>query len=86
MNEMLRGLGFDQVTNNKWTNGSNMMINVDPTNLDMRCYADIYRDDLYVMSMKFYITSTNLEDMKGSVEKFMRMVGKCIQVDENYKY
>lgn len=82
MNEMLRGLGFGQVTNTKWTNGENMMINVDSTNLDMRCYADIYNGDLYVMSMKFYIPHSNIEDMKKGVEKFMRMVGKCIQVDE----
>lgn len=83
MNEMLRSLGFSQVTNTKWTNGETMMINVDPANLDMRCYADIYESKHdYVMSMKFYIANTNLEDMKKSVEKFMRMVGKCIQVDE----
>ena len=43
MNEMLRGLGFGQVTNTKWTNG---------------------------------------RTMKHHVENFMRMVGKCIQVDE----
>lgn len=78
MNEMLRSLGFGKVTSNKWTNGSTMMILVNSTNLNMQCYGEI--NDL--VSVEYVIEATDLETMKRHVEKFMRMVGKCIQVDE----
>lgn len=78
MNEMLRSLGFDQVTNTKWANGENMMILVDTTCLNLRCYGDITN----LITIDYFIESTDLETMKRHVEKFMRMVGKCIQVDE----
>lgn len=78
MNEMLRSLGFGQVTNTKWTNDSTMMILVNSTNLNMQCYGEI--NDL--VSVEYVIEATDLETMKRHVEKFMRMVGKCIQVDE----
>lgn len=78
MNEMLRSLGFGQVTNTKWTNGGTMMILVNTTNLNMQCYGEI--NDL--VSVEYVIEATDLETMKRHVEKFMRMVGKCIQVDE----
>lgn len=78
MNEMLRSLGFGQVTNNKWTSGSTMMILVNTTNLNMQCYGEV--NDL--VSVEYVIEATDIETMKLHVEKFMRMVGKCIQVDE----
>lgn len=78
MNEMLRSLGFGQVTINKWTNGSAMMILVNSSNLDMRCYGEI----THLVTVEYFIKATDLETMKRHVEKFMRMVGKCIQVDE----
>lgn len=78
MNEMLRNLGFGQVTNTKWTNGKTMMILVNTTNLNMQCYGEI--NDL--VSVEYVIEATDLETMKLHVEKFMRMIGKCIQVDE----
>lgn len=83
MNEMLRGLGFNQVTNTKWTNGSTMTIEVNPTNLSMMCYGDInYNKEEYASWVEYNIKATDLETMKRHVEKFMLMVGKCIQVDE----
>ena len=78
MNEMLLSLGFDQVTNTKWTNGNTMMILVDTINLSMQCYGEI-NDSASVASITY---ATDLETIKRHVEKFMRMVGKCIQVDE----
>lgn len=78
MNEMLRSLGFGQVTNSKWTNGSTMTILVDTTSLNLRCYGDITN----LITIDYFIESTDLETMKRHVEKFMLMVGKCIQVDE----
>lgn len=78
MNEMLRSLGFGQVTNNKWTNGGVMEIRVDNETFGLRCYGYING----LVSVDYFIESTDLETMKRHVEKFMRMVGKCIQVDE----
>lgn len=78
MNEMLRSLGFDQVTNTKWINGSKMMVTINTTNLNMQCYGEIN----YLVTIEYFIESTDLETMKRHVEKFMSMVGKCIQVDE----
>lgn len=82
MNEMLRSLGFGQVTNSKWTNGSNMMIFVNCTNNDLTCFGDVGHDNDYVIEIEYIVSCTDLETMKRHVEKFMRMVGKCIQVDE----
>lgn len=78
MNEMLRSLGFGQVTNTKWTNGSTMMILVSSVDLNMQCFGDVGESAV----VTYDIESTDLETMKRHVEKFMRMVGKCIQVDE----
>lgn len=78
MNEMLRSLGFGQVTNTKWTNGSAMTILIDTTCLNLRCYGDITN----LITIDYFIESTDLETMKRYVEKFMLMVGKCIQVDD----
>lgn len=83
MNEMLRSLGFGQVTGAKWTNGETMTIEVNPINLAMVCYGDInYNKDDYSSWVEYAIKATDLETMKRHVEKFMRMVDKCIQVDE----
>lgn len=78
MNEMLRSLGFNQVTNTKWTNGSTMMILVRCTNLDLVCFGSVNN----AVEIEYWVQCTDLETMKHHVEKFMRMVGKCIQVDE----
>ena len=78
MNEMLRGLGFNQVTNNKWINGSTMMILLNPANLDLVCLGSVNN----AVEIEYSVHSADLETMKRHVEKFMRMVGKCIQVDE----
>lgn len=78
MNEMLRGLGFDQSSETKWTNGSTMMILVRPVTLDLICLGSINN----AVEIEYSILSTDLETMKRHIEKFMRMVGKCIQVDE----
>lgn len=77
MKEMLRSLGFGQVTSTKWTNGL-MRIDVDSVDLTMYCAADISVSTY----LRHTIQATDLETMKSEVEKFMRMVGKCIQVDE----
>lgn len=82
MNEMLSSLGFNKVTNTKWTNGSTMMILVNPTNLDLVCLGDVGHSDDYVIEIEYDVSCSDLETMKRHVEKFMRMVGKCIQVDE----
>lgn len=82
MNEMLRSLGFGQVTNTKWTNGKTMMILVNSTNLDLICLGDIGHGDDRIIEIEYEITHSDLETMKRHVEKFIRMVGKCIQVDE----
>lgn len=76
MNEMLRSLGFGQVTNTKWTNGSAMMILVSSDYLT--CVGDVGNS----ASIDYVVTLSGIETMKHHVEKFMRMVGKCIQVDE----
>lgn len=78
MNEMLHSLGFNQITNTKWTNGTTMLIFVNTAFPNMQCYGDI--NDL--VSVEYFIEKGELETMKRHVEKFMRMVGKCIQVDE----
>lgn len=78
MNEMLRSLGFNRVTNTKWTNGSTMMILVNPTNLDLVCLGSVNN----AVEIEYSVPCTDLETMKCHVEKFMRMVCKCIQVDE----
>lgn len=78
MNEMLRSLGFGQVNANKWTNGEAMMINVRPSDLRLYCNGDI--NDL--ITLDYVIDHADPETMKRHVEKFMSMVGKCIQVDE----
>lgn len=77
MNEMLRSLGFGQVHANKWTNGL-MRIDVNSIDLTMYCAADISVSTY----LRHTIKATDLETMKSEVEKFIRMVGKCIQVDE----
>lgn len=82
MNEMLRSLGFSKVTNTKWTNGRTMMILVDCTNNDLTCLGDVGHGDDYIIEIEYNVSCTDLETMKRHVEKFMRMVGKCIQVDE----
>lgn len=82
MNEMLRSLGFGQVTNTKWTNGRTMMILVRGTDLDLFCYGECGAGDGYASEIEYTIKATDLETMKRHVEKFMLMVGKCIQVDE----
>lgn len=82
MNEMLRGLGFGQVTNTKWTNGKTMIIMVRGTDLDLFCYGECGAGDCYASEIEYTIKATDLETMTLHVEKFMRMVGKCIQVDE----
>lgn len=76
MNEMLRSLGFGQVTNTKWTNGSEMMILVSSDYLT--CVGDVGNS----ASIDYVVTLSGIETMKRHVEKFMRMVGKCIQIDE----
>lgn len=78
MNEMLRSLGFSQVTNTKWTNGNAMMILVNCTNLDLVCLGSVNN----AVEIEYSVPCTDLETMKHQVDKFMRMVGKCIQVDE----
>lgn len=78
MNEMLRSLGFGQVTNTKWANGETMMILIHPTTLDLVCLGSINN----AVELEYSVPSSDLETMKRHVEKFMRMVGKCIQVDE----
>lgn len=78
MNEMLRSLGFGQVTNNKWVNGSTMMILVHPVTLDFVCLGSVNN----AIEIEYSVLSTDLETTKRHIEKFMLMVGKCIQVDE----
>lgn len=78
MNEMLRSLGFGQVHAGKWTNGSTMTILVNPVTLDFACLGSVNND----VEIEYSVHSTDLETMKRHIEKFMRMVGKCIQVDE----
>lgn len=78
MNEMLISLGFDQSSETKWINGSTMMILVNPTNLDLVCLGSVSN----AVEIEYSVPCTGLETMKRHVEKFMRMVGKCIQVDE----
>lgn len=76
MNEMLRSLGFGQVHANKWTNGSTMsVIEVD------KYFKCIFRHS-WNIRLTYVIENGDLESMKHHVEKFMSMVGKCIQVDE----
>lgn len=82
MNEMLRGLGFSQVTSTKWVNGETMMILVIPTNNNLICLGGVNHNDDYVIKIEYSVPCTDFETMKRHVEKFMRMVGKCIQVDE----
>lgn len=83
MNEMLRGLGFGQVSSTKWTSGESMIIVFNATNLSLTCYGDInYKKSEYESRVKYTIKATDIETMKHHVEKFMRMVGKCIQVDD----
>lgn len=82
MNEMLRSLGFGQVTINKWTNGSTMMVLVNSTNLNLTCQGYINDHEGMTTSVFSDIKATEPETTKHHVEKFMRMVGKCIQVDE----
>lgn len=82
MNEVLRSLGFDQVSNTKWTNGGNMMIFVNCTNNDLTCFGDVGHDNDYVIEIEYIVSCTDLETTKNHIEKFMRMVGKCIQIDE----
>lgn len=82
MNEMLRGLGFGQVTNTTWTNGSTMRVIINCTNLNLTCQGYIKGSDGMISSVFSDIKATDLETMKRHIEKFMRMVGKCIQVDE----
>lgn len=76
MNEMLRSLGFGQVSDIKWTNGKIMMILI--LDYHIYCTGDI-NDDI---SIEYAIEKSDPETMKHHIEKFMRMVGKCIQVDE----
>lgn len=76
MNEMLRSLGFGQVTNNKWTNGETMMILVNGYYLN--CIGDSGSN----FRLACIIDDESPDVAKMQVEKFMRMVGKCIQVDE----
>ncbi|UIB81318.1 hypothetical protein [Flyfo podovirus Tbat2_2] len=78
MNEMLSSLGFNRVTNTKWVNGSTMMVLVNPVNLDLVCLGSVNN----AVEIEYSVPCTDLETMKHQVEKFMRMVGKCIQVDE----
>lgn len=82
MNEMLRSLGFGQVTNTKWTNGRDMTIDINSSDLTMTCQGDVNYNKGYAAWVEYTIKETDLETMKRHVEKFMRMVGKCIQVDE----
>lgn len=82
MNEMLRSLGFGQVTNTKWTNGEDMMINVNTATLDIRMFGTIAYNVGCSVVIDYILKSTDLETTKRHIEKFMRMVGKCIQVDE----
>lgn len=76
MNEMLRSLGFGQVTSTKWTNGSTMMILVNGDYLN--CIGDSGSN----FRLTCIIDDANHDSVKLRIEKFMRMVGKCIQVDE----
>lgn len=78
MNEMLRSLGFGQVYAGKWTNGSTMTILVGTANSHIHCIGDVSE----LSYVDYVIKKAEPETMKRHVEKFMRMVGKCIQVYE----
>lgn len=78
MNEMLRSLGFGQVSITKWTNGSTMTILIGTANSHIHCIGDVSE----LAYVDYVIEKGDIETMKRHVEKFMRMVGKCIQVDE----
>lgn len=76
MQEMLNSLGFKKLTDTKYIAGETMMILVR--------YAHIYctGDVNNTTSVECAIERSDLETMKHQVKKFMDMVGKCIQVDE----
>ena len=83
MNEMLRSLGFGQVTSTNWIKGDTMIILVNHRNMAMTLIGNVnYSEGEHSSRVEYNIKSADPETMKRHVEKFMRMVGKCIQVDE----
>lgn len=76
MQEMLNSLGFKKLTDTSYVAGE-MMILVDPTCLNLVCLGSVGPAEI-----EYSIPCSDLETMKHQVKKFMNMVGKCIQVDE----